>query len=272
MKLYNLYEEVIFEEIAKNRKLLTEGVSDGEIIKAIDGRYNVNIKYRDPDSNTITDRYIQVYVFGKMKNGNYAIRAYQIDGGSTRGNKHDWKIFRIDRIENWEPTNMKWKTPVSMLDPTIGKYNSNGDNKWDFATKSVQATFTNIIAQIKELEPKKQGDKSNVIGKISNFDRNKSYPNIVSQPKNKDINKPVSAKEIPQPIERPIGDVNNKPIANKPTQPVNQLIDRDKGALDRLENQLNIGTKTEKNGTRKVPLTDEDRKRIENEINALKNK
>ena len=272
MKLYNLHEEIIFEEIAKYRNLLTEGVSDGEIIKAIDGRYNVRIKYRDPDTKTLTSRYIQVYVFGKMKNGNYAIRAYQIDGGSISGKRHDWKLFRVDRIESWEPTNMKWKTPVSMIDPTIGKYNSNGDNKWDFATKSVQATFTNIIRQVAELEPSKQGDKSNVIGKISNFDRNKAYPNIVSQPNNKQIKEPISAKEIPQSIEKPIGnndDNRNNITTNKPT---NQLGDKDKGALERLQNQLDIGTKTEKNGTRKIPLTDEDKKRIEDEINTLKNK
>jgi predicted DNA-binding transcriptional regulator YafY len=128
MKLYNLFESVIIEEIEKSQKILLEGVSNDDVIAAINGKYNVNILYRDYDDQPPSKRYIQVYNFSKTRGGNDAIRAYQIFGGSTsNNNKGFWKIFRLDRIEGWFPTKVKWQKPVSDLDPSIPKYNPNGD-------------------------------------------------------------------------------------------------------------------------------------------------
>lgn len=128
MKLYNLFEQVIFEEIEKNRRLISEGVSSDDVKAAIDGKYNVNILYRDYEDQPPSKRYIQVYNLSKTKGGNDAIRAYQIFGGSKKGNKNGfWKIFRLDRIEGWFPTKVKWSEPVSDLDPNIPKYNATGD-------------------------------------------------------------------------------------------------------------------------------------------------
>jgi hypothetical protein len=127
MKLYNIFQEIIFEEISKKISL-NESVSSDEIEAAIDGKYNVNILYRDFEDQPPSKRYIQVYAFAKTKAGNDAIRAYQIFGGSKKGNKNGfWKIFRLDRIEGWYPTNVKWLQPVSKLDSSIPKYNVNGD-------------------------------------------------------------------------------------------------------------------------------------------------
>jgi hypothetical protein len=130
MKLYKLFEEVIFEMLGKS--LLTENVSDQDVIDAINGKYNVNITYDDyPDSETLvppSKRYIQVYNFAETKAGNKAIRAYQIFGGSkTTPKQGAWKIFRLDRIRSWAPTKVKWKRPVSDLSPSIPAYNKDGD-------------------------------------------------------------------------------------------------------------------------------------------------
>jgi predicted DNA-binding transcriptional regulator YafY len=128
MKLYNLFEEVILEEIDRNRRLISEGVSIDLVKDAIDGKYNVNILYRDYEDQPPSKRYIQVYNLSKTKAGNDAIRAYQIFGGSKKGNKNGfWKIFRLDRIEGWYPTKVKWTEPVSNLNPEIPKYNAIGD-------------------------------------------------------------------------------------------------------------------------------------------------
>lgn len=128
MKLYNLFESVIIEEIEKARKILLEGVSTDDVKAAINGKYNVNILYRDYEDQPPSKRYIQVYNFSKTKGGNDAIRAYQIFGGSkTQNNKGFWKIFRLDRIEGWYPTKVKWQRAVSDLDSSIPKYNPNGD-------------------------------------------------------------------------------------------------------------------------------------------------
>lgn len=128
MKLYNLYEELIFEETNRNIRLLTEGVSIEDVKAAIDGRYNVNILYRDFEDAPPSKRYIQVYNLAKTKSGNDAIRAFQIFGASKRGNKNGfWKIFRLDRIDGWYPTKVKWTKAISDIDPSIPKYNNAGD-------------------------------------------------------------------------------------------------------------------------------------------------
>lgn len=131
MKLYNLFESIILEEI-ENARILFEGVSNDAIIDAINNKYNVNILYRDYDDQPPSKRYIQVYNFSKtdghVTGGNDAIRAYQIFGASkTNKGKGEWKIFRLDRIEGWFPTKVKFNEPISNKDSSIPKYNSNGD-------------------------------------------------------------------------------------------------------------------------------------------------
>jgi len=128
MKLYNLFEDIILEEINKKKNLLLEVVSFDDVKSAIDGKYNVNILYRDYEDQPPSKRYIQVYNLSKTKSGNDAIRAFQIFGGSKKGNKNGfWKIFRLDRIEGWFPTKVKWVKPVSDLSTSIPKYNATGD-------------------------------------------------------------------------------------------------------------------------------------------------
>jgi hypothetical protein len=132
MKLYNLLEDIILNEVAKRKYLLTENVSEQEVINAIEGKYNVNILYDDyPNANPSVEpskRYIQVYNFAETKAGNKAIRAYQIFGGSkTTPKTGAWKIFRLDRIRGWYPTKVRFATPVSDKSPSIPTYNKNGD-------------------------------------------------------------------------------------------------------------------------------------------------
>ena len=115
MKLYNIYESLILEE----KVLLTENVRN-EILKAIEGRYNVWFKYRD-DDNTVTERYVQIYDLGMSKGGNEMISAYQLGGNikpSKKGNKaYGWKQFRLDKIIDGtiKPVRVKYNQAVSDL-------------------------------------------------------------------------------------------------------------------------------------------------------------
>jgi|688.fasta_scaffold499756_2 hypothetical protein len=150
MKLYNLYESVIFEEVEKSKGLLTEGVSDDKVIDAINGMYNVNITYRDKETGVVSaPRYIQVYVYGQLLSGNYAIRAYQISGPSltdrspkykekmiAEQNTH-WKIFLLESIVSWQPTKMKWYSAQD-------QYNPNGDSRYNLAVRGVEQTFKSM--------------------------------------------------------------------------------------------------------------------------------
>lgn len=141
MKLYNILERVILEEIDKQRQLITEGVSIDDVKAAIDGKYNVNILYRDFDDQPPSKRYIQVYNLSKTKAGNDCIRAYQIFGASKKGEKNGfWKIFRLDRIEGWYPTRVKWVRPVSDRQPNVPKYNPNGDRSMSTVIHKIDAT------------------------------------------------------------------------------------------------------------------------------------
>jgi predicted DNA-binding transcriptional regulator YafY len=163
MKLYNLLQEVILEEIEKNRRLISEGVSIGDVEKAIDGKYNVNILYRDYENQPPSKRYIQVYNLAKTKAGNDAIRAYQIFGGSkTTPKSGAWKIFRLDRIEGWYPTNMKWQNPVSDYTANIPAYNQTGDKTMATVSKKVDPnTFTRQRSDISQSPMNNDLEKQN---------------------------------------------------------------------------------------------------------------
>ena len=129
MKLYNLFEEIILEG------LITEGVNTDQIINTIDGEYanngkkfirRIKIHY---DGDDVTDKFgnttrqgkgwrdIVVHAYGKLKNGGReAIRAYQVYGDSLRNSEEPsgWKLFRLDRITHWEPTNLKYWEPIEI--------------------------------------------------------------------------------------------------------------------------------------------------------------
>jgi predicted DNA-binding transcriptional regulator YafY len=148
MKLYNLFQEVILEEIERQKSLMTESVSFDEVKAAIDGKYNVNILYRDYEGQPPSKRYIQVYNLSKTKSGNDAIRAYQIVGASKRGNNNGfWKIFRLDRIEGWFPTKMKWNKPISDVEPSVPKYNAGGDRTMSSVTHKANVGGTQTQPQ-----------------------------------------------------------------------------------------------------------------------------
>ncbi len=138
MKLYNLFKEVIIEESQKHIRLLTEGVDVDNVRKAIDDKNMINIMYRPEEDNVLSKRYVAVYHLGKTTAGNDAIRVYQVNGGNRKTS--DWKTFRLDRIEGWQPTKMKWYNPISDYDDTIPDYKLNQDKKFSVINKSVDPT------------------------------------------------------------------------------------------------------------------------------------
>ena len=129
-KLYNIFNEIIFEE----RKLLSESVSDGQINDAINKRYRVKITYQGEKESQPSQRFIDVYAYGTSKAGNKVIRVYQSfgkGGYSWRGSKTPgWKFLRTDRILSWTPTNyfLYKDKAISDIDKTIEPFNILGDN------------------------------------------------------------------------------------------------------------------------------------------------
>jgi hypothetical protein len=152
MNLYNLFKEVIFEESQKRIRLLTEGVDVDSVRAAIDGMYMVNVKYRPEEDNVVSNRYVAVYNLGKTKSGNDAIRVYQVSGGNRK--QADWKTFRLDRVEGWQPTKMRWYNPVSDYDASIPKYQIGRDKTMNSVNKFVDPTKFN---KPRNMPNKKQG-------------------------------------------------------------------------------------------------------------------
>jgi hypothetical protein len=159
-KLYNLYEEVILEAVQRD-----------SIIDAITKHQRVNIIYND-DKETVSQngssgtgkRTIEVYLYGKLRGGGQAIRAYQIFG-DTKTHKPMWKTFLVDNIVSWEPLNSFFYTPISDRDPVLKNrgmsYRDDGHDKLfdyvhvaaDFNDKYQKNNNTGVFSNTSDDEP-----------------------------------------------------------------------------------------------------------------------
>ena len=117
------YAELILES------LLKEEAMQADVIDAIKKRYEVGINYNsDKTSKGSGYRIIQPVAYGKTTSGNLVIRAFQ-PYGDTKTKTPSWKMFRLDRIENWKPMkNKRFKEPPAQNGDILGKFNPNGDN------------------------------------------------------------------------------------------------------------------------------------------------
>ena len=101
LKLYNIFEDVILE----NKELITESITRGDIIEAIDSFYRYKIWYQGAkETNSSSLRYVDFYAYGKSSAGNDVVRVYQAGGYSTTGTFGHWKLLRVDRILRMIPT------------------------------------------------------------------------------------------------------------------------------------------------------------------------
>lgn len=131
MKLYNIFEEVILEEINKHRQLLSEGVSSNDVNTAINGdeigkHYYVDLVYRSPDGTT-SNRWVQVYDYATTTAGNDAISAFEVSKNNSETGA--WKIFRLDRITAFKISKVPFYKAISDVNPGMSqKYNKTGNN------------------------------------------------------------------------------------------------------------------------------------------------
>lgn len=205
MKLYNLFEEIILEG------LITEGVNTDQVVNAIDGEFANNGKkfirrYRiHYDGDDVKDEFGNVtrkgkgwrnivpHAYGKLKNGGReVIRAYQVYGDSLRTEKNPegWKLFRLDRITHWEPTNLKYWEPIEIAgQPT----NLDGDNSMSEVFNIVDFTSQDGGGNQNKPENKYFDTKSNIY----------KYDNAETEP--------INSVKPEQPEEDDVEDNNNIP-------------------------------------------------------------
>ena len=116
--MLNLYE--ILKEV------LNESVSSDSVNDAINNKYRILINYDDEDNHATGTRLVEPYVLGYTKAGNLAFRGYQYEGDTVRG-VPKWKLFRLDRVINWQPTKQKFNVEPKDNGWSAESYNSNGD-------------------------------------------------------------------------------------------------------------------------------------------------
>lgn len=114
MKLYNTFKSIILEV-----------ASIDSIVDAIKKRDKVVIYYDGDEPGGKGLREIEPVCFGYSKSDNPVLRAWDNTGASHTAYKGEqplpgWRIFRVDKIMSFKPTNEKFNEPRP-------NYNPNGD-------------------------------------------------------------------------------------------------------------------------------------------------
>lgn len=130
MKLYNLYQNIILEEIIRKVQL-NEAASSYEIDAVLDGDngkfYHVSFKYKGEDG-TISERWVQLYQRNVSTANNGLIDAYQVSrdkktsGFNPRTGKQEsfegWKKFRLDRMSDFKVSKVPFYQPKNGFNKT----------------------------------------------------------------------------------------------------------------------------------------------------------
>ena len=144
-----------------NNHVLDEAATPQQVTDAIKKRYEVKIKYGDGKEKGGGQRLIQPVAYGTMKgSGNPVIRAFQ-PFGDTKTKVPHWKMFRLDKIEDWKPLRnrhfddpSKGQFAKGKFTPTgaEGAFNPNGDKSMDqvFIVADFEGTKQRYNANLKK--------------------------------------------------------------------------------------------------------------------------
>ena len=165
------------------QSVLNESVGQDSVIDAINNKRIIEITYDDEKENPpLGKRWIEPFSLVDMNGGKFGIRAYAYNGATRRG-VPKWKLFRLDRIKSWTPTNSTFSAPPD------NQYNENGDRQY------------RVIAQVKF------SDEDKALQRNLNFSTNQ----------NKNMNVDSFGRYIQKPQKNQSGPVNN-PTVNSVNQ------------------------------------------------------
>ena len=222
--MLNLYE--ILKEV------LNESVSSDSVNDAINNKYRILINYDDEDNHATGTRLVEPYVLGYTKAGNLAFRGYQYEGDTVRG-VPKWKLFRLDRVINWQPTKQKFNVEPKDNGWSAESYNSNGDG-----------SLTSILNQV-SFDNKEElfspNDRLNTLRKKTDILKN-STPINISQMQNQP--KPNNSGPI-------ANNVTNS-VSNQNTLDFQKMLDRNL-ELTRKE-KAKRGFSLSNNGVKRGPI------------------
>lgn len=199
------------------QNVLNEAVSSEDVNDAINNKFQVIINYRDDKSRAIEKRLIEPYVYGLSKAGNEVFRAYQYEGDTFRG-KPKWKLFRLDRVESWNPTNQHFNQQPNERGWNAEHYNENDGsmptvlNSVKFDDEVDDGIFrTDFEKQMLKRKQVRQQSNAVTINQLKN--------NSTTQP-SKPTNVPQDTNNQEKQIEKPknVQDIENTQTLNGPTQ------------------------------------------------------
>jgi hypothetical protein len=147
MRLYNIYQNLILEEIF-NKVQLVEAVPTEFIDKLLAGEprgkyYHVSFDYTDKKGNT-SNRFVKIHQRNISTIGNNLIDAYQLSRNGV-SNGLNPRTGKVEKFEGWKKfnlakmTNLK-VTKVPFYQPTIG-FNKTGNNSSTVASTLTIAPF-----------------------------------------------------------------------------------------------------------------------------------
>ena len=147
-----------------SKTVLTEAVSSDSIdsiVNGVDGKhFHVKFDYRSPRGDT-TNRWVQIYDYVTTTANNDAVSAFEVskDGVETGL----WKIFRLDRIDNYTPSKVPFYKAISDR-VNVPKFNKTGNRTPSISKIKNKATFNYNYAPstIKQQQGNLNKDTTNV--------------------------------------------------------------------------------------------------------------
>jgi len=147
MKLYNIYQNIILEEIF-NKVQLVEAVPTEFIDKLLAGEprgkyYHISFDYTDKKGNT-SNRFVKIHQRNISTIDNNLIDAYQLSRNGVSSGLNP-RTGKVEKFEGWKKfnlakmTNLK-VTKIPFYQPTIG-FNKTGNNSPTVASTLTIAPF-----------------------------------------------------------------------------------------------------------------------------------
>ena len=231
MKLYNLYQSVILEEIIRAIQL-NEAVSSNDIDKVLDGDpnkqgkfYYISFKYKSNDGS-ISNRWVQVFQRNISTANNGLIDAFQVsrDGQNSaptneKSSLTGWKKFRLDRMSEIKVSNVPF---YSEPKPYVSGYRADGSP---------------IVAKLN-----KTGNNSPTVQSTQKIAKIGTYDYAASTKANKEREKQRAEKETQarlqqqkqnfanrqQPAQQPVQQQTKQPVQQQPVQQRTDLNNKEK--------------------------------------------
>jgi hypothetical protein len=156
--------------------------------------------------------------YGTTQKGFPAIRAFQPNGDSS-SRVPSWKLFRLDRIQSWEPhPDQVFDEPPGFDSQMLGQFNPNGDDSMSEVFKVASFGTNQPVG----------GDNRTVQGPVMKQDVVSGVP---SKPENTVMNPPEGGRPIQK-------QYTQGPVTKQDVRAVNNEPEQQPNALDRLRNKL----------------------------------